>query len=98
MGVAMALSARELVVVAVFFAFLGRRAVDGRSMLSITKSLGISCGVIAIHQLLAPIGPARILVDGVAYAALALAIGVVRRADVVAVLQMIRDRKKARAA
>jgi O-antigen/teichoic acid export membrane protein len=95
MGVAMALSARELVLALVFFAFLGRRAVDRRSVSAITKSLGICCAVVALHAMLASIGRARLVVDCAAYGALAIVTGVVRRTDAEAVYRMLRDRKKA---
>lgn len=97
MGVAMALSARELVIAIVFFAFLGKRAIDRKSLLSITKSLGICCTVIAIHVGLVSLGPLRLLVDMVAYAVLMLAIGVLRPSDIKEVLRLIKDRKKIQA-
>jgi hypothetical protein len=68
--------------------------VDHRSVLAITKSLGICCAVVATHVGLRALGPARLLVDGVVYAALALAIGVVRPRDIIEVLRLVRDRKK----
>jgi hypothetical protein len=97
MGVAMALSARELVIVFVFSAFLGRRAFDKRSVLAILKSFSICAAVVATHVSLARLGPARLLVDGVLYAALALVLGVVRPRDLVDVLRLVRDRKKIQA-
>lgn len=97
MGVAMALSARELVIVVVFFAVLGKRAVDHRSVLAITKSLGICCAVVAAHVTLAGLGPLRLLVDMAVYGALALVLGVVRPRDIKDVLTMIKDRKKIQA-
>jgi O-antigen/teichoic acid export membrane protein len=97
MGVAMALSLRELVLAIVFFAFLGKRAVDRRSTLSITKSLGICGAVVAVHVGLVHIGPARLLVDMAVYGALMLLTGVVRPRDIKDVLRMIKDRKKIQA-
>lgn len=97
MGVAMALTLRELVIAIVFFAFLGRRAVDKRSVSAILKSLALSAVTVAVHFALASIGPARLIVDGVVYAALALATGVVRLGDIKNLLRMIRDRKKIQA-
>jgi O-antigen/teichoic acid export membrane protein len=96
MGVAMALSAREFVVVVVFFVCLGRRAIDERAVYAVTKSLGICCAVVATHVLLVGIGPIRLALDAVLYAVLALALGVVRPRDILGVLQLIRDRKKNR--
>lgn len=97
MGVAMALSARELVIAIVFFSFLGKRAVDHRSVLAITKSLGICGAVVAAHVLLVSLGPVRLLIDGAIYAVLAVAIGVLRPRDIKDVLRMIKDRKKIQA-
>lgn len=94
MGVALALSARELVIAIVFFAILGARAVDRRSALSFAKSLGVCAAVVAAHVSLAGLGRARLLVDMAVYAALMLAVGVVRPRDMRQVLQLIRDRKK----
>ncbi len=97
MGVAMALSARELVIVLVFLAVVGKRALDRQATLAIVKSLAI-CGVVVIaHMALAPLGPWRLLVDGVAYGVLALLTRVIRISDIKDVLRMIKDRKKLQA-
>jgi O-antigen/teichoic acid export membrane protein len=97
MGVAMALSLRELVIVIVFLALLGKRATDTRSVLSITKSLGICCVVVAVHVGLARLGNARLLVDMLVYAVLMFVLGVLRPGDIKDVLRMIKDRKKLQA-
>ena len=94
MGVAMALSLRELVIFFVFLIFLGRPAIDRRNVLSTLKSLGICVVVGVAHHLLAPIGHVRLVADAALYAVLALASGVVRPSDIKAVLKMIKDRKK----
>jgi O-antigen/teichoic acid export membrane protein len=96
MGVAIALSLRELVIALVFFACLGRQAVDRRSAVAVVKSLAIGGLVVALHLALAKIGPARLAVDAVVYGALMLATGVVRIGDVKDVLRLIKDRKKLR--
>lgn len=93
MGVAMALTAREAVIVGVFLAILGKKAIDRRSLAAITKSLGACCAVIAFHVLLPELGAARVLLDGLVYVAVALAIRVVRIGDLKAVLTMIKNRK-----
>jgi O-antigen/teichoic acid export membrane protein len=94
MGVAVALSLRELVIAGVFFAFLGKKAVDRRSALSFIKSLAI-CGVVILaHRALANIGPWRLLVDMAIYAVLMVVTGVLRPSDLIAVLRLIKDRKK----
>lgn len=96
MGVAMALSARELVVVIAFAAVIGKRAIDRRAALAIVKSLAICCAVVAAHVTLVALGPWRLAIDAALYGLLALGIGVVRVRDVKSVLVMIKDRKKLR--
>lgn len=97
MGVSMAHSLRELVVVVIFFACIGKRAVDRRSMLNITKSLCITCVTIAVHVTLERFGPIRLLADMATYAVLALALGVVKPSDVKELLRMIKNRKQIQA-
>lgn len=95
MGVAMALSLRELVIFFVFLGFLGKNALDRRNVLSTLKSLAICVAVGAVHRFLAEWPWAlRLAIDAALYAALAFAIGVVRPSDIKAVLKMIKDRKK----
>lgn len=94
MGVAVALSLRELVIAIVFFVCIGRRGVDRRSVLAIVKSLAICGVVVAMHTALARIGHVRIVVDALVYGVLMLVLGVLRIGDVKAVLRLIRDRKK----
>lgn len=94
MGVAMALSAREAIIVGVFLAILGKKAIDQRGLAAITKSLGVCCVVVAFHVLLPRLGAARVILDGVVYAAVALGIGVIKLGDLKAVLVMIKNRKQ----
>jgi hypothetical protein len=97
MGVAMALSARELIIVLVFLAFLRTKAMDRRGALALVRSLVI-CVVVAIadrylgkhvHPLL------RLSIDGALYGILALVLRVIAPSDIKAVLKMVKDRKKA---
>lgn len=97
MGVAMALSARELVIAVIFFACIGKRAIDTRSMTNITKSLGICCATIAVHVVLARFGPIRLLADMATYGILVLALGVVKPSDAKDLLKMIKNRKQIQA-
>jgi O-antigen/teichoic acid export membrane protein len=97
MGVAMALSFREFVIAIAFFVFLGKRAVDARSVRSIAVSLAICGVVVAVHVALTPLGHLRLLVDGALYGLLLLVTGVVRPRDVKDVLRLIKDRKKIQA-
>lgn len=94
-GTAIAMSARELVLLFVFVACLGRRALDRRAELSTLKSLLICGVVIAAHRAMQSLGPLRLVLDAGLYGVLMLALGVVRVGDAIAVLRMVRDRKKA---
>lgn len=94
MGCAMAMSARELVIVSVFLYFLGKRAIDRRAAMNTFKSL-VVCGVVILaHGQMTALGPKRLAVDAALYAVLAFALRIVRPGDVLAVLRMIKDRKK----
>jgi O-antigen/teichoic acid export membrane protein len=97
MGVAIALSARELVNVLIFLAVIGKRTLDRRAVSAIARSLAICGVVLVLHRTLAGLGPARLVADGLVYAVLALATGVIRIRDIKNVLRMIRDRKKIQA-
>lgn len=100
MGVAIALSTRELIIVLVFLAFLRSKALDRRGAMSAIKSL-LSCALVAAadHYLTAMMRPPfRLATDAALYGALALALGVIAPRDVKAVLKMVKDRKKAAAA
>lgn len=97
MGVAMALSARELVIVLVFLAVIGKRALDRRAALAIVKSLAICGLVLALHVALVELGPWRLAIDGAAYGVLALLTGVIRIHDIKDVLRMIKNRKQIQA-
>jgi hypothetical protein len=96
MGCAIAMTARELTIVCIFLYFLGKRAVDGRAASGTIKSL-VVCGiVVAVDRMfLVSLGPARLAIDAAIYAFLAFALRIVRPGDVVTVLKMIKDRKKA---
>jgi O-antigen/teichoic acid export membrane protein len=98
MGVAMALTARELVIVVVFLGFLGRSALDRRNVLATVKSLVACAAVIGIHRLAAPLGPVRLVLDALSYGVLAIVLGVLRPRDVIAVLNLLKQVKKARGA
>ncbi|HVH41003.1 MAG TPA: oligosaccharide flippase family protein [Labilithrix sp.] len=94
MGCAIAMSARELVICCVFLYFLGKRAVDRRAASNTAKSL-VVCGiVIAADRLLTSLGPARLAIDAALYTVLAFAFRIVGPSDIIAVLKMIKDRKK----
>ena len=97
MGVGMALSLRETINAILFAIFIGKRAIDRRSLLSVTKSLGICCATVAVHTQLARLGNLRLVVDMAVYGVLMLGGGVVRIGDVKDVLVMIKNRKQIQA-
>ncbi|MDB4934151.1 MAG: Membrane protein involved in the export of O-antigen, teichoic acid lipoteichoic acid [Labilithrix sp.] len=99
MGVAIALSTRELIIVLVFLAFLRDKALDRRGALSTMKSLAI-CAIVAVadHYLTKlTIPPLRLAADAALYGMLAIALRVIAPSDIKAVLKMVKDRKKAAA-
>lgn len=95
MGCAIAVSLRELVNAIVQYVLIGRRAVDARVVRSTALSLVVCAAVVGAHVSLPALGHLRLVVDAALYGALALVLGVVRPRDLVDVLKMIRDRKKA---
>lgn len=95
MATAAALSLRELAIILVFLAFLGRRAVDGRSVSQLVKSVVVCVLVGLAHRSMPYGGLLRLVFDGALYAVLALVVRIVRPSDLVLVLRLVRDRKKA---
>lgn len=99
MGVAIALSTRELIIMLVFLAFLRDKALDRRGLASTIKSLAI-CAVVAVadHYLARLMSPLpRLALDALFYAVLAIALRVIAPSDIKAVLQMVKNRKNAAA-
>ncbi len=98
MGVAMALTTRELIIALVFLAFLRDKALDRRGFFAVVKSLAFAAIVTFVdHAIGARVHPiVRLAADALAYATLALTpfLGVVSPRDVKLVLKMVRDRKK----
>jgi hypothetical protein len=98
MGVAMALSLRELVIVLVFLAFLRDKALDRRGASALVKSLGICVVVAVADHFMAAMHPlVRLSADALLYLVLMLATRVLAPSDLKAVLKMVKDRKKAQA-
>lgn len=99
MGVAIALTTRELVIALVFLAFLRDKAMDRRGLSSAVKSIAFVVVVSLVDRAIGDrlAAPVRLLVDAAVYGVLALTprLGVLSPADIKAVLKMIKDRKKA---
>jgi hypothetical protein len=94
MGVAMALTTRELVLAIIYVAIVGKRALDERASGAIVKSLGICGAVVALHVSLASLGDWRLLLDAALYGALALVLRVIRIGDVINLLRLIKNRRQ----
>lgn len=94
MGVAMALSARELVLAVVYVVLVGKRALDARATGAIVKSLGICGAVVAAHIAMTSLGDVRLVLDALLYGVLALALRVIRIGDALNLLRLIKNRKQ----
>jgi O-antigen/teichoic acid export membrane protein len=98
-GAAVGVTGTELIISAMMFYNIGRRAFDRRSVIAIAKAIGVAIGVILAHRALLFLGYFRLLIDMALYAALALAVGAVRWSEAIAFGRMAlagrRERKKA---
>jgi O-antigen/teichoic acid export membrane protein len=97
-GAAVAVTAMELVTAALFLQTVGRRALDRRNVLAVLKSIAVALVVIALHQALVFMGPARLVVDMLVYAVLALAVKVLRFDEVITVIKMVRTQRAVKSA
>ncbi len=68
----------------------GRQAVDRRSVMATGKSLAAALVVVGIDQTLTAFGPARLVIDMLAYTAIALAIRVVTIGDIRALVAIVK--------
>ncbi len=65
---------------------LGRDVFDRASASTILKSLGVCAVVVVLHRVARPLGPARLALDVLAYAVLAIGTGAVRVRELYAVV------------
>ena len=77
----------ELVVTVVMIAAIGRGTFDRRSSTTLGKSVVACVAVVGLDFAIRPLGPARLVVDAVAYAILVVASGAVRMNDLVTVFR-----------
>ncbi|HEY1958242.1 MAG TPA: oligosaccharide flippase family protein [Polyangiaceae bacterium] len=85
----------EAIVAATYVALLGRGVFDRKNVGSVLKSLGVCAAVIALHLSTRRIGPARLVLDMLVYAALAIVTGAIRVRELYAVVvSALRGRKK----
>jgi O-antigen/teichoic acid export membrane protein len=69
---------------------------DARDLRVLGKSVGLGLVILAIDRTLRGLGPARLAIDAVLYAGLALAIGVVHIPEVVAAIRLLRPSSRPR--
>jgi O-antigen/teichoic acid export membrane protein len=94
-GAAVAVIASEACVVVAMLRSAQYVALDRRNVGVLLKSVAVSISVIFSDRLLRPIGPVRLVLDLVLYAALALAAGIVRPADVRRTIRALRSERAA---
>jgi O-antigen/teichoic acid export membrane protein len=92
-GAASAVIGSEACVLVAMITRFKKFPLDARNLQVIGKSVAIAIGVLVLDRNLRALGIARMLVDAAAYAAVALAIQVVRIEDVKVVISLIRGRK-----
>jgi O-antigen/teichoic acid export membrane protein len=92
-GAAAAVIASEVCVVLAMLRSTKYAPLDRRNVAVLVKSIAISTFVMLADRLLRPIGATRLLVDLILYVALALAIGVVRPADVRRTIRVLRSQR-----
>lgn len=87
LGCALAMMGTEVFVTTCMLAFLGRRAFDRRSSVTIAKSLAACVVAWGVHRALASIGPLRLVADGAVYLLLVLATGALRLRDMTSLVK-----------
>jgi O-antigen/teichoic acid export membrane protein len=81
-GAALSLLVTEACVTAAMTLSVRARSFDRQSARTLGKALLCCLAVVAVDRVLAPLGPARLAADAVAYVALALAVGAVPVAEI----------------
>jgi O-antigen/teichoic acid export membrane protein len=93
-GAAMALALSETLMSVLLVRQIGRDALDRRTVLTMVKTLAVSVAVFFLDLLLAPLGPARLLLSASAYVVLVLATGAVRVGDLRMLVNLIHHRRQ----
>ena len=88
-GAAIGAIATEGVVLGVQGAVLGSHLFGRHILTLIAKCVCLSAGIVALHVLLAPIGPLRLVVDAIAYLAVGIPLGVLPAAKLVGLAREI---------
>jgi O-antigen/teichoic acid export membrane protein len=98
LGNAIVFSFLELFSVVGFALYLGKRAVDARCVMAIVGSLVAFAVVAVLDRFLLSLGPARLVLDAIAYTVIVLATRAVRIQDVRSVIELAKERRRERAA
>jgi hypothetical protein len=93
-GAATALLLTEASVGIALTTMVGRRAFDRASAASIGKAIACCGAVVVVDLALRPLGPARLAIDLVLYAALVLWSGAVRARDVALLARFLLERRR----
>jgi len=103
-GTAISLAICEVVVTCILLYAIGRNAFDARNLAALGKTVAVCATVTAAHLGLGRLGLdgsslttglARLVLDGLLYVSLILLTGAVRRDEVLALVRMVRNRRKA---
>jgi O-antigen/teichoic acid export membrane protein len=92
-GAASGVVGMEIVVTSLFLHRIGGSAIDARCRRAIVRTAAAVVAVVLLHVLLRPLGDVRLVADAVAYVLLVTASGAVRPAEVVQVIQLLRQRR-----
>ena len=94
-GAAASVVATEVVVLVAMASRFRESPLDGRVIRALVKSLVAGGAVLLADRALAPIGPARLVVDALLYCAISLALRSVRVAELRAVVRLLRTPRDA---
>jgi O-antigen/teichoic acid export membrane protein len=92
-GAAAAVISTEVCVLIAMVSRFDKSPLDGRSLRALVKSVAIAIVVLTVDRQLRRIGSARLAVDALLYVAMALALRIVRIAELRRVVRMLRSRQ-----
>jgi O-antigen/teichoic acid export membrane protein len=94
-GAAIAVIVSEAWVVVAMVMRFPKSPLDARNIAVLTRSVGISAVVLALNHFIVSWGPIRLVIVMLLYVVLALALRVVQPSEIVKVLQIVKERRKA---
>jgi O-antigen/teichoic acid export membrane protein len=89
--------ATEVLVVMAMLGVIGSKVFDKKNVVTIAKCFAACAVAIAVHVLLARLGPLRLVVDAIAYSAIVIASGAVRPRELLRTLKDAWATRRARA-